>query len=398
MNLIERYRQHYQGLSKTCWSGILLALLQAIVSGVFYFFSLYFVADLHYPVSVAGLIISCYGIGAVCGGYLGGKGSDLFKPRQVAIGSLILQALAIFAMGYVTSQQALMLTLFILGIGTYAFITANHLQVLLECRKTEQERLKAINILSTVSNLGLGIASVLIGTIYHIGFNKILLIFVGALLAMIAFMLSIKPEEQVDLPDTNIATTVLNNKSRRWNRYWFRAVLLCVLLAGAIVAQMSTTYPIYLQAKFPQYGVHGYSLAFLLNTLLIVVLQTPMVNMLIGRNKIIVMGVGSFLLGLGMLILNFSGFYILVLLACAIYTIGEMIFFSMAQLNCYQGAPLRKRGRNLGLYRMTFAASRVAGPFAGGVLYQHMGATAVWYACGFAGILCFVICGLFVDQ
>lgn len=312
--------------------------------------------------------------------------------------SLLLQATAIFTIVCLDQKTALMMNLFVLGAGAYAFITSNQLMVLNECRIHESERLKAINILSTVANLGLGLSSVLIGVIYHIGFEKILIVFACILLAMVLYLYSQESKPLIPVEDKRAGIVALNNKSRRWNRYLFRAVLVCVLLTGAIVAQMNTTYPIYLQDRFPQYGVNGYSMAFLLNTMLIVLLQTPMVNMLADKNKIIVMGMGSFLLGTGMLILNFSGAYLLVLAACVIYTFGEMIFFSMAQLNCYQGSPAKKRGRNLGLFRMTFAASRVAGPFAGGMLYQHLGAHAVWYACGFAGVVCFMICGMFTDQ
>lgn len=393
----QRYFRHYQGLSKTCWAGIICSLLQALISGIFYFLTFYFVNDLQFSMSVTGIIVGGYGVGAVLGGYGGGKLSDKFSPISVSVVSLLIQALAILNLIYLKNQLILMANLFLMGVGTYAFITANHVLVLSSCLSQENERLRAINVLSTVTNLGLGLSTLMIGVVARFGFINLFAVLSAALVTMALYLLITKEDYHQQVCAVVQQKAPLTKK-KKWNRALFQVVLLCVLLTGTVVAQMSTTYPIYLQARFPQFGMHAYSAAFFVNTLLVILLQTPLVNAVGKRNKVAVMGLGAFLLGAGMMCLNFINAFAGVLLLCAIYTAGEMIFFSMAQLNCYQEAPLRKRGRNLGLYRMTFAASRVAGPVMGGFIYQHLGAHAVWYACGMLGTVCLLVCGLFLDQ
>ncbi len=74
---------------------------------------------------------------------------------QIAALSLCLQAIGYLALIKLTSVISLMLTMFFIGLATYSFITANYLWVLNQSTSEEAHRLKAINLLSTASNLGL---------------------------------------------------------------------------------------------------------------------------------------------------------------------------------------------------------------------------------------------------
>ena len=56
-------------------------------------------------------------------------------------------------------------------------------------------------------------------------------------------------------------------------------------------------------------------------------------------------GYGAFLMGFGMFMLNFSFVFYLAIIACVIYTMGEMSFFSVAQLVCYQEGGAQKKVR-----------------------------------------------------
>jgi MFS family permease len=103
-------------------------------------------------------------------------------------------------------------------------------------------------------------------------------------------------------------------------------------------------------------------------------------------------GIGALLLGTGMLLLSLSCMFSLAMLACIIYTIGEMIFFSLSHLICYQNGAEKKKGSSLGIYRMIYASSRVVGPTLGGLIYQQWSGDALWYICGFIGLACFSAC------
>src|SRR3990167_9061542 len=185
------YFSVYQGLTLACWGGILLFFFESILCGVFYFLSFYFVNELHFSVATVGLIISYYGIGAICGGFIGGKLSDKISPRIVTIGSLFFQSAGYLFLANLTNVYVLMATVFLLGMATYGFITSNHVWTLAQCRSDEREKLKAINLLSTASNLGIGLSALLIGSLVFFSFHFILLI-TSLCLFLLAVFLSLQ--------------------------------------------------------------------------------------------------------------------------------------------------------------------------------------------------------------
>jgi MFS family permease len=75
------------------------------------------------------------------------------------------------------------------------------------------------------------------------------------------------------------------------------------------------------------------------------------------------------------------------MIAMIIMTMGEIIFFSISQSLCYEKSPDNKKGTNLGMYRMIFAMSRIAGPFLGSFIYESCGSSQLWYFCFILGII-----------
>jgi MFS family permease len=130
------------------------------------------------------------------------------------------------------------------------------------------------------------------------------------------------------------------------------------------------------------------SFLFAINSLLIVFCQTPLVNLFKNSNKLLIAGIGSFLIGTGMSILGFSFTFALAIFSCIVYTAGEMIFFPLTQLICYENGPDNKKGLCLGMFRMTYAASKVLGPIIGGIIYSRWGGNMIWSLSGCIGIIC----------
>ncbi|EKD73281.1 MAG: multidrug resistance protein, MFS family, partial [uncultured bacterium] len=168
-------------------------------------------------------------------------------------------------------------------------------------------------------------------------------------------------------------------------------VLFSVFMAGLIISQTNSTYPIYLQHTFPSMGTKSFGILFTINTFFVVFLQTPLVNQLCNTNKSLLAGLGVLLLGTGMLILNFSYLFAIAILACIVTTIGEIVFFSVAQYICYANGPENKKGSRLGHYRTIYAASRIAGPVTGGFIYQNYSGHTLWLCCFICGLACFTI-------
>lgn len=383
LSILDRYLSHYRGLSFLAWRGIGISFIESCLIGSLYFLSIYFVAQLHLSIAIAGTLLSSFGLGTIIGSIVAGKLSDQFSPRMVTIVSLILQSIAYFLLIQFHATQFLFINLFILGIGSYGFITSNHTWTLGCCQK--DERLKVISMLDISSNLGLAISGIVIGFIPINHFHD-LFILSSCFLCLIAIYIFLFTQN--DLLKTEVVDDskyfVSGNSIIKYY------TLSCLFLVGLIISQTSSTYPIYLQKSFPGMGTTSFSILFTLNATIIVLFQAPILNSLAKQNKTFIVGLGASLLGWGMMLLNFSNFFTIAIVSCLITTLGEILFFSTAQLICYERSPAEKKGHALGMYRMVYAASRIVGPALGGVVYQQIGSQSLWSLCFLLGVLCLV--------
>lgn len=391
--ILKNYIASYRGLSTSVWQGIIISFVEATLVGICYFLSIYFVNDLKISVENAGLLLTCYGLGTIVGALISGKLCDYFSPGIISIISLLLQSLGYFALTLTNSFSFLATYLFIIGIGAYGFITSNHVWVLARC-KNEQARLKAINLLNVASNIGLGISAIIISLLSIYGFFIVFKLS-SLFLLLTSIFLIIQETRESNFRKIIYSTDVISNiqqhahvveaKVKEYINYY---VLGCLFVVGMIISQINSTYPLYLQTSFPEMGVKSFGFLFTLNTFMVIAFQTAVVEMFSHRNKIFMIGISSFLIGIGMTLLNLSYFFIFALLACIIYSLGEILFFPISQFLYYEGS--KNKGHSLGMYRMVYAVSRVAGPTLGGVIYQQLGGHILWYVCGILGFVCFV--------
>lgn len=388
---IHTYLSNYAGLPRICWHGITVNGLVSTVGGIGFYISIYLINSLKMSVTSAGILVSCYGIGTIGGGFVGGKLSDRFSPGLIAMFSALLMSISYILIIKIHSYSALITIMFIMGLTYYAFVTANSVMVLNYCVTNERERLRAINILYVVSNIGLGLAALIIGLTSFLGFNFIFII--SSLILILAFLYQWLLEEIVsEKKQKNKAKIDHENSHAQRNFKPLILVLGCLFAVGLIVAQTRITYPLYLHQTFPTLGMKAVSFLLALNPIIIIICQTPLNNYLSNCNKILMVGIGAALMGFGMWTLIFSIYYSLAIIACLIYTFGEMIFFVMVQLVCYENATQKQKGRNLGLFKTVYAMSVVVGPTLGGVLYKFISMNAVWYFCGIMGALSLGYC------
>lgn len=390
----KKYATNYKGLPLLCWQGIILMILNTLTIGICFFLSLYFVNVRHFTPSISGLLLSCYGLGTVSGGLIAGKLSDKFSPRLISLVSLFAQSAAFFLLIYLQSSFTLMADLFLLGLTAYGFKTSNNVWMLSMCRNDTDLRYKTISISHVGANFGLGLSGVLIASMSQYGFQSI---FYLSSLLLLCSALYLQFQSHTTTHMSLSTSAQYHNKHSYSNASSMILLLIisCVFLIGLIIAQLSATYPLYIQDSFPQLGINAVSILFILDTLLIVFFQAPLTTLVSKQNKLLVTGFGALLMGLGMLVLAYSNVFALAILSCIIWTIGEMLFISTAQLLCYELGGNQKKGQSLGLFQTTFAASNVIGPIIGGIIYQSFGGNLLWYCSMFIGTMCFLLCWYF---
>lgn len=393
---LRNYLRHFSGLPAACWQGIVLTLLEATAGGISFFLSVYFTQFLQMEVETAGLLISCYGGGRVVGGLLGGRLSDSMSPKIITIGSLLIQGCTYSSLIVVRAPWLLAVILFFQGIGVYSFQASNNLVVINECRGDREKKLKAINILYNAANVGLGVSAIIVAIFSSYGF-RYLFLSTAALFFMCAAGLAWQTFKRGAgprvAPEAPAEETAVADIPARQSVLWLS--LACLLIVGMMTAQLGTTYPTYVTAHFPDMGVGGIGFLFTMNSLLVVLFQTPLVNKFSKSNSIHMMGIGAFFFALGMFMLVIPLGFVWAVASCVVYTLGEMVFSAMAQLVCYDHAAADKKGRGLGLYQATNGFGLVVGPAVGAWVYQHAGDGALWYTCGGLGLFCLIACSYY---
>jgi MFS family permease len=391
---IKKYINYYSSLPSGCYFGIVLHLIESTLSGVCFFLSFYFVKVLHFNMATAGVMVSFYALGSIFGGFFSGKLADRFSPWGIVGVSLCLEAGMFLLLSLTTNLFLLTALLFVLGVSIYSFLTTNTVWVMSECGQDKTARLQSVNYLYTASNIGIGLAAIIIIALEAWGFRGFFIVAsVFLFLSAISLFVYVNSRNMatshtIKHQDTEETPTHQNRlRSQKITRF----VLLCTFLVGFIIAQRTTVYLVYIHQLFPSGGLIGISLIFLLNPLIIILFQTPLVNYLKRVNNIFLVGFGSCFVALGTALLCLPLTITSVIIACLVYTAGEMAFFAIAQYVCFQHAPVHKKGNSIGSFRTIYACSKVFGPVSSGFIYYHLGSNTLWFLDGGIAFVCLLL-------
>lgn len=388
VQLIKLYLDQYRGISKQSWYRVMLTFINDLASGIIFFLPIYLVQLLHFNVATAGIIISCHGIGKALGGYIGGKLTEIMNPDKIVMYCLLIDAVMFAGLMKAITLFSILAIVFILGVSAYTFATANKIFVLDSVKSDESNQIKLLSVFYASSNLGIGLSAIFINYLSSFGFKTIFLL--SSLILAISFisvLLQLKTTINLPTRSTDQHSDPGNPRDSNRNPFIPYIILGCLFGIGMIISQLGSTYPIYLGHVFPSQGINAVSIVFTINSLLILFLQTPVANYFGRFNKIFTVGFGAFLMAGSMASLIVTHSMLALIIAMLAYTLGEMIFFSLAQFVIYQHSAPSKQASNVGLFQTALAVSMIIGPTAGGYVYHQYGSDFLWVICGMMGLL-----------
>ncbi len=381
-----RYLNNYRNIPSLSWVLLLLTLIDALGAGLGFFIALYFKTYLNFSVIVIGQILSSFGFGTIIGGWFGGKMIDKISPSLTNVLSLLLSSLCFFLLALFKTADQLMIILFLMGIAGTSFNASSSVLILKMAEHSEQLRLKLLNLKSVFSNLGLVISATLLTTYAHHDFYYIFIAM--AVLLFIAALYQYKINPAYPFNAQSLVTANAQESTSLSNKLFY-ATLSTVFVVGLVISQHKIAYPLFVNRCFTSTTVA--SLIFILNPLIIVFFQPAIFSTVQKLNKITLMGLGAIILCTGMLVLTLPQYLSVFMLSVVLYSLGEIIFVPLSQLLCYQSLNAASKGKAIGLWRATFAASNMIGPYVGGVIYDIIGPKTVWILCGALGIIAMLI-------
>lgn len=377
------YIDAYRGLSAEAWFLALVMLINRMGSMVIPFMSMYMSAELHFSKSQIGIILGCFGLGSVCGSWLGGWLTDRFGSFKVQAASLIMVVPLFFILPQFRTFEGLAPMIFILAMIADTFRPANSVSV---ARYAKPENLtKAYSLNRMAVNLGFSIGPALGGFLAMFSYDWI---FYGnalaALSAVIVFIVVFAKRQPRNAP-IPLSKKEINLTTKDRNAYLdpqFIIFNICCCLFSMAFFQLLSTLPLfYKEAKGMSEGSIGLILGF--SGFVIVLFEMILVHIMEHRfTARFVMIAGTLFAALSYFMLNIPFGIAWLYLSMFMLSLGEMLTLPFMATITIKRATLNTQGAYMGFNSLAFAAANIFSPYLGTSLAENYGYPTLWYSAG----------------
>lgn len=373
-------------------SGIPRVLLYLFISETFLFIgsitSFYLVVFLYqnnYSIESISILQFCFSSGGFAGCFLGGYCVEKMNIRPCIILFNGLSCMTLLTLFIINKAQQQGLCLFIFNIGLYASKPCFNALYIQLC--VAKERALIMSVRNVLMNVAAGFSASIGGylLVYHA--RTIFLfdaIFIGLGLSFFIMLFRATKGCTVDSKEEKIKPLKIEIKT-------VISLLIGIFIAFLIFSQVKTTFPLYLK----KIGFDNSDLAkvYLLNAMLVVFLEIPLIKLAIKYTTRIFIVVGYTLLGVGVYLTQYIDSYVWLICSVVVWSLGEIIFFPNAILLLSKSKKFL--GFKLAGYQFSANLAFVVGPYIGFYLLSNGRSMLLWNLCILLGTL--GSCGLYLS-
>ncbi|RDC64001.1 MFS transporter [Adhaeribacter pallidiroseus] len=370
------YRNAFSGLSPAAWMLALVMLINRTGAMVLPFLSIYLTEVLHFTVQQVGFTLSLFGLGSMCGSFLGGWLTDKFGHFSVQVMSLIGSGLFFFLLLPLKTFLTFAPGLFMLSLIAECLRPANAASVSFYTRGANITRAFSLNRMAI--NLGFSIGPVLGGILATFSYHWLFLAdgFTSLAAGLFFYLYFRRRQGHAPAPQPNQAATSQNNSPYRDRKYvWYAVLSGCF---GIIFFQFFSNLPLYYRQVYalPRTDI---GLLFALNGFVVFSMEMILVYLLGTRFKLAyLVSAGTLLVGFSFVTLNwFQGVWILYL-SMFLLSLAEILAMPfMATVPVQRSGP-GNRGAYMGLFNLSYSVAFVVGPYLGSSIITHFGFPILW--------------------
>jgi predicted MFS family arabinose efflux permease len=377
---VRLYLDAYKGLSTPAWMLALVMLINRSGAMVIPFLGVYMVNHLNFSLEDTGNVLSCFGVGAVAGSFLGGWLTDKVGHFKVQLVSLILTVPMFFLLPALDTVMKLAIGVFMLSIISETFRPANSVSIAYYSKPDNIIRSFSLNRMAL--NLGFSIGPALGGFLAAISYTFLfygnaIAAFFSALLFFLYFR-NRKGNEKKAVVEEEL------NLDPKADRSPYRDVLFVLFsMLSCVFAicffQLLNTLPLYYRTiyKLTEANI-GVILAF--SGMVVFLLEMLVVHIAEKRmtaRAIIVWGV--LLCGLSFLILNLAHGIWVLYASIFVLCISEILAMPFMATVTLQRSTMKTRGAYMGVNALSFSAAHVFSPFIGTRIASVYGFETLWY-------------------
>ena len=381
MSLLNRYLRTYHNFSKATWINILAVFIMSFGIMMSSIFTLYLNQN-GVGIHQIALIIAIGGAGGIFGSYLCGSITKRISPTRIAQVSVLLFALIMLCYTLTKNVNVIFILLFLANLFLGFFRPANNLMLFAHAPASEHTRVMALN--RVAFNLGLAFATSIGAFLAAISFNWFFIF--SAVMAIAAAIILFAYNSLLHV-DVNLAThseeSIKSSHSWRIFIAQHRFILLSFLFFSFYLMfnQVRITYSLFLTEDY-HLNLQHIGLLFMINFLLIVFIEVPVMSRLKHINQISLTMWGTIFVGLGLFILPFSHGLIWAALSVLLWSVGEILCTSPFFVLAYRFAAPDHKSYYVGIFHSVFSVSLVLAPLMGGFLYAVYHGYLLWLSCG----------------
>lgn len=389
----DRYRHAFSGLPPSVWFLALTSLVNRAGTMVVPFLSLYLTTRLGFSRLEAAEALLVFGVGGMIGSLLGGKLSDRWNPVAVQTASLVGGGALFLVLSRFESLAGVLAGLFALGVVNEAYRPA--VMSAVAAVTDDRTRLRSLALLRLAINVGMTVGPAAGGFLARLDYGWLFLADGLTCWASAVLLLAIFGTGRTLRPPAGESPD--EHAPSPWADGRFLAFLAAVFLFALLFFQILGAYPLYLKAAFGMDEAFV-GLVFMLNGLVVVLVEMPLVGALEHRDPFRVAGAGALLAGTGFALMPLGGGPGFVFLTVVVWTLGEMLSFPFFNNLAALLSTGKRQGTAIGLYTAVFSLAFTVAPPAGLWVYDRFGAETLWTACGVLGLVVFAVCTLRVPR
>lgn len=378
---ISLYRNAYSGLSRSTWLLSFVMLVNRSGTMVIPFMTIYLTQpSMGYSIGQAGLVMGIFGLGAVCGGFMGGRLTDRIGFHRVQLVTLTGGGLLFMVLGQMKSYPLICGCTFLLSLVNEAFRPANSTAIAHYSKEENRTRSYSLNRLSI--NLGWAVGGAIGGILASINYHLLFWVdgatnIVAALL--LRYFLAPEPVQTADTAVPGKAGAAALAVSAYSDKVYLKFIGFTILFASCFF-QLFTILPVYYKRTLhlPEYMI-GLLMTF--NGLLITLFEMVLVFRLEGRREnLVYIFWGVSLLSLSFIFLNILPLSLALAFFCMLLvTAAEILAMPFMNSFWISRTGTSNRGQYAGLYTIAWSTAQVMGPAGGAQIAQFFSFRTLWW-------------------
>ncbi|MDQ0217835.1 MFS transporter [Peribacillus cavernae] len=347
------------------------------------FLAIYLTKSLGVSPAMTGAVVAVSSLVGVLGSFLGGYLSDHFGRKRILILSIFLWAAVFAGYGFSKTIIAFFVMNSLNGLCRALFEPAS--RALLSDITEPRNRLLIFNLRYTAINvgvtfgplLGLKLGSANSTTTFFIAGIIYAAYGLSLVISLRSYRVESVAENRIEWRD---AVGVIKKDKI------FTLALFAMILSIVGYSQFNSTLPQFFSSSDSfENGVAVFSYLLALNAILVVCLQYPIVTLSKRFPSVLSIATGNLVVSLALLGFAFAKTVPALILIMLLFTIGEVLMFSMTDVFIDELADPAMKGTYFGA--MGFSGfGGVAGPWLGGVLLGHFGTGQPFYLFGMLSV------------